>query len=107
MAYDLFGGGLASGDREFAYVTRQLQVNSQITDRDHGCVLPKRIEPQPPLVIAHLRLLNPRVVEVHNLGSNLHRGFGGFSTARIRCPVHTHLDLTATHSPILGNPLTR
>jgi len=48
--------GSRKGDREFAYVTRQLQVNSQITDRDHGCVLPKRIEAQPPLVSAHLRL---------------------------------------------------
>jgi hypothetical protein len=77
VAYDLFGGGLARVDREFAYVTRQLQVNSQIKNRDHGCVLPKRIAPQPPLVIAYLCLFKPRVVEVHNLGSNLHPGLLG------------------------------
>jgi hypothetical protein len=32
---------------------------------------------------------------------------GDCSAARIRYPVHTHLDLTATHSPVLGSPLTR
>jgi hypothetical protein len=88
VAYDLFGGGSRKGDREFAYVTRQLQVNSQITDRDHGCVLPKRIAPQPPLVSAHHRLSD--------------WGFGDAQLLESDAQYITHLNLTATHSPVLG-----
>jgi hypothetical protein len=86
--------GSRKGDREFAYVTRQLQVNSQITDRDHGCVLPKRIEAQPPLVSAHLRLSKLGLWGIAQLLES--------DTQYI--PIS---DLTATHSPVLGSPLTR
>ena len=85
MAYDLFGGGSRKGDREFAYVTRQLQVNSQITDRDHGCVLPKRIEPQPPLVECTSSVLS---------------NWGLWDAQLLESDAQ--YILTATHSPVLG-----
>src|ERR1700727_2656449 len=53
-------------------------------------------------VLSNFELLKCVIWALTSIG-----GLWDASAARIRCPVRTHLDMIATHSPVLGSPLTR